>query len=113
MADTQNSRRDLWRAVIQQAFRDAATFTSSTKAWAATIHADRESAREWLTTPSDDLDDVCSLADWEPSQVRKEALAFIAQADARHAAGQRGKPKKASLTDPPANDDQPGQAKAA
>lgn len=94
MADTPNSRRDLWRAVIQQAFSDAATFPSSKKAWAASVDADRETAREWLTTPSDDFDEVCALADWEPSQVRKEALAYIAEADARREAGQSAKPKK-------------------
>jgi len=82
MPDTPNSRRDLWRAVLQQAVADAVS-----EAKDAFRCNNRDRARAWLAEPSDDFDEVCGLADYEPSQVRRSALAYIAEEDARVAAG--------------------------
>lgn len=94
MADTPNSRRNLWRAVIRQAMEDATRFGQGDSDYAREVRRDRETARAWLTKPSADFNEVCELADFEPDQVRKEAVALIAEADTRVAAGLRARPRK-------------------
>ncbi|MER2263886.1 hypothetical protein [Methylobacterium oxalidis] len=63
----------LWRAVVQQALADATTHTYSHR-------RARAEARRWLTTPSEDFNDVCLLAGLEPSQVRDHAKKLILEA---------------------------------
>lgn len=80
MADTSHSRRDLWRAVIQQAIADA---TNADRA----RQVERRQARAWFIDAGPDFEEVCALADHEPSQVRRVALEHIADVDRRRAAG--------------------------
>ncbi|WP_162560592.1 hypothetical protein [Methylobacterium durans] len=75
----------LWRAVISQAFADAAT----TGMRRETV-LERSDARHWLTTPSQDFHEVCALADLEPTQVRTLAIKHIAEADADTKGENRG-----------------------
>lgn len=97
MADTPNGRRNLWRAVIRQAMEDAARYGYGNNFYAGAARVERARARAWLTGQSADFNEVCALADLEPDQVHKDALALIAMVDARVAAGLPAKPSKASL----------------
>lgn len=88
MPETPESRRALWRAVIDQAVKDATTRSNAVADQVA-----KRQARAWLTHRSDDLNEVCALADLEPDAVRASAAAAIAAADIRLAAGKRRAPK--------------------
>jgi hypothetical protein len=65
--------QQLWCAVIKQAVLDA------TNPLSARIGRRMEQirAREWLTKPSNDFDEVCALAGKEPDRVRSAAVAAI------------------------------------
>lgn len=68
----------LWRAVITQALDDATMFGSTNKAKLAISQA-----RSWLLSPNQHFNEVCALADLEPSRVRMLARKRIAEADAQ------------------------------
>lgn len=71
------SDKALWRAVIQQAITDAAQPLSTQR---RSVRLDQLRTREWLTVPNSDFEDVCGLAELDPSKVRKHALPLIAEA---------------------------------
>lgn len=71
------SDKALWRAVIQQAITDAAQPLSTKR---RSDRLDQMRTREWLTEPNSDFEDVCGLAELDPSKVRKYALSLIAEA---------------------------------
>ncbi|MGY4469355.1 hypothetical protein ACVWWK_005064 [Bradyrhizobium sp. LB9.1b] len=71
------SNKALWRAVVQQAITDAAQ-PLSTKRRSARL--DQIRTREWLTQPNSDFEDVCGLAELDPTKVRKHVLPLIAEA---------------------------------
>jgi hypothetical protein len=66
---THDDEARLWRAVILQAFADAAAPADNRSALSPRSHAQRIAARAWLTRPSRDLFDVCRLADQDCNQV--------------------------------------------
>lgn len=77
-----DSRRGLWNAVIQQALSDATSESQDPEA-----RRERSRARAWFESMSADFAEVCELAGFEPSQVRRIALDHIAAIDT----GTRGK----------------------
>ena len=77
MSSATDSRRDLWNAVIQQALADATSDRQTDNA-----RLERSRARTWFETQSADFAEVCELAGFEPSQVRRVALDHIAAIDA-------------------------------
>ena len=73
----------LWGAVITQAIEDATRrVPCGLEGKPKAIARARREAREWLTTPSADFDDVCALAELDPRKVRAFAAERIAAADA-------------------------------
>lgn len=66
----------LWRAVIMQALDDATMFGATSKA-----KLEISQARSWLLSPNQHFNEVCALADLEPSQVRLFARKRISDAD--------------------------------
>lgn len=71
---TENRATWLWAAVIQQAINDA---TLPLPASRGAERLARQRAREWLTKPNRDFDEVCTLAGLEPSRVRNHAIPLI------------------------------------
>lgn len=69
----------LWRAVIAQAMQDAVMFCGVNKVKQLEV----SQARSWLLTSNANFNEVCALADLEPTQVRVFARKAIADADAR------------------------------
>jgi hypothetical protein len=74
--DCRNGTQHLWHSVLLQALDDATRFTDQSR---ASVRMDGMRAREWLTEPSEDFDEVCTLAGLEPSRVREYAKAEIAK----------------------------------
>jgi hypothetical protein len=76
----------LWRAVILQAFADAAAPAANPTAANARNRALRNAARAWLMQPSRDLFDVCRLAGEDLNQVMETARKLDAKGwpDATH-----------------------------
>ncbi len=70
-------RRELWCAVIMQAFSDAVREPSLD----GTEELDRHQARDWLTKPNRDFSLACSLAGLDPIAVRERAVVAIEEAD--------------------------------
>lgn len=68
----------LWRAVIAQAIQDATQYAASAP---SKVYSGQ--ARAWLLSNSLHFNEVCALADVEPSQVRVFAAKAIAEADQR------------------------------
>jgi hypothetical protein len=92
----QHGAQFLWNSVILQAIDDATHWISVERNSYDRLNADRERAREWLTTPSDDFDTVCNLAGLEPSRVRIYAAALIGKAVANPPKSRRCKNVKGS-----------------
>lgn len=69
----------LWRAVIGQALDDASRPLSKRRH----ERLDQLRAREWFTHPNQDFEQVCALAEWDASRVRKHAIPIIEQAATR------------------------------
>lgn len=92
MSDQSTADRDLWCAVVRQAFNDA---LSADVSKAAALH--RQQARTWLTRYSADFAEVCALAGLEAEAVRDKAVAMIAAAPAKPIPGRKG--TVAQLTD--------------
>jgi len=74
-----SSEKELWAAVIDRALMDATESCGQS----LSARMDRDRAREWLTTPSRDLDEVCALAGVESCRVIATATAKIAAAKMR------------------------------
>lgn len=70
-----SDERQLWNAVILLAIEDA------TYALGKSRQRDLEilRARDWLTNPSRDFAEVCSLAGQEPDRIRAQARRLIAE----------------------------------
>jgi hypothetical protein len=66
----------LWEAVVQQAIRDA-TLTGTTN----TSKRAKHDARQWLTIPNRDFDEVCALAGLEPDWIRNNVSELIKRSD--------------------------------
>jgi hypothetical protein len=66
----------LWRAVIGQALEDATRPLSKIRHH----RLDQLRAREWLTQPNRDFEQVCALADWDAERVRNYARPLIERA---------------------------------
>jgi hypothetical protein len=75
-AASANAEKQLWASVINQALEDAVTYRSER------TNTDIDTARRWLTAPSQDFDFVCGLAGLEPWQVRAHALSEINKSNA-------------------------------
>lgn len=56
--------RQLWQGVLVRALMDAM----------GRDNLDRMHAHNWLTTPSRDFNEICSLAGFEPSFIRKSYI---------------------------------------
>ena len=68
------AERDMWCAVVHQAIIDA-TYEGNDP----TLKVERDHAVAWLTRPSKDFAEVCSLAGLDPEAVRERATAKLAR----------------------------------
>jgi hypothetical protein len=86
-----NPEQALWRAVIEQAIKDACGKLCEPN--------DQRNARDWLLQPNRNFSQVCALADLEPDYVRKLAREAIeAYAHKINATAKREpKPKRARM----------------
>jgi hypothetical protein len=83
-ADPQaKGQRRLWNGVLLQAIDDATHWVNPDAINYLRLSLDVERAREWLTIPNRDFDQVCALAGIEPCRVRAHAAQEIAKAIAR------------------------------
>jgi hypothetical protein len=72
--------QQLWCAVIEQAIIDATAPISKR----LSVRMDQQRAREWLTQPNDDFEEVCALAGLEAGRVRTMATRQINSAIEHH-----------------------------
>lgn len=78
-----DSARALWAAVLHQTVNDAIHGVYTGSGGANTVKARLQlinEARRYLTTPSRDFDEVCTLAGLDPEAVRDHAIRLIAAA---------------------------------
>ncbi|MDR6831342.1 hypothetical protein J2W99_005095 [Bosea robiniae] len=69
---------NMWSQVLLQAVRDATTRNPS--APSSSLRREIESARNYLTKPNADFNEVCYLAGLDPQAVRQRAIKLIAAA---------------------------------
>jgi hypothetical protein len=65
--------QQLWCAVIEQAIIDA----TAPRSKRLSVRMDQQRAREWLTQPNSDFEEVCALAGLESDRVRGMATRQI------------------------------------
>lgn len=68
-----SDQKILWCAVIDQAITDATAPVSTRR----DVRMDQQRAREWLTKPNSDFEEVCALAGIEADRVRAKAARLI------------------------------------
>lgn len=69
---------NMWAQVLMQAIHDATAAPKSGKRNVMTCFREIELARNYLTIPNRDFNEVCHMAGLEPEAVRERAIKLIA-----------------------------------
>ncbi|WP_336813494.1 hypothetical protein [Bosea sp. MMO-172] len=75
---TPSAFSNMWAQVLLQTLKDATTRNTSTSS--SSLRREIESARNYLTKPNPDFNEVCYLAGLDPQAVRQRAIKLIAAA---------------------------------